>query len=140
MVVDTTVISEMMKPAAARSQAVVAWLQHRPLRTLYTTALTVAEIFGGIEVLPEGQRKEGLRAAAERVFAEGFPGRILPFDDSAGRAYGSMIARHRRAEIIASPIDRQIAAIAKARGMAVVTRDRDFERFDVVLVNPWEVA
>ena len=97
MVLDTNVISEMMRPAAARSQAVFAWLKDRPRPTLYTTALTVAEIFVGIEVLPEGQRKESLRAAAERVFSEGFPGRILPFDEPAGRAYGRMIARHRRA-------------------------------------------
>jgi predicted nucleic acid-binding protein len=51
-----------------------------------------------------------------------------------------MIARHRRAEVIVRPIDLQIAAIAKTRGMPVVTRDRDFARFDVALVNPWEVA
>jgi toxin FitB len=139
-VLDTNVISEMMKPPAMRSPAVLSWLQARPAQTLYTTALTVAEIFGGIEVLPPGQRKESLRAAAERIFAIGFPGRVLPFDEAAGRVYGAILAARRRAGIVVSQIDVQIAAIAKTRGMAIATRDADFRDLEVPLVNPWQAA
>src|SRR4051794_5371340 len=137
MLLDTNVISEMMKPALIRSPKVFSWLGEQVHDTLYTTVLTIAEIMGGIEVLPDGRRKDNVRAAAERVFAEAFPGRILLFDEIAARTFGTIIARQRKEGIVVGHFDIQIAAIAKTRGMAVATRDGDFEECEVPVVNPW---
>jgi hypothetical protein len=137
IVLDTNVISEMMKPPSIRSPVVYAWLREQMPDQMYTTVLSLAEIMGGIEVLPEGRRKDGIRSGAERVFADMFPGRILLFDEAAARAYGSIIARQRKAGIAVSHFDIQIAAIAKTRGMAVATRDIDFGECEVPVVNPW---
>lgn len=46
--------------------------------------MTRAEIELGIALVPEGGRKDDLRAAAERMFAE-FHGRCLAFDESAAQ-------------------------------------------------------
>lgn len=140
IVLDTNVISEMMKPPSRRSSEVYAWLQEQAVDTLYVTALTIAEIMAGVEVLPDGQRKDGIRAAAERAFVKGFPGRVLSFDEVAARAFGTIIARQRKAGLVVGHIDIQIAAIAKTRGMAVATRDVDFEECEVTVINPWRVA
>ena len=137
IVLDTNVISEMMRPPSIRSPAVYAWLREQAPDRMYTTVLSVAEIMGGVEVLPDGRRKDGIRGAAERVFAEMFPGRILLFDEAAARAYGAIIARQRKAGIAVGQFDIQIAAIAKTNGMAVATRDTDFEECEVPVVNPW---
>ena len=69
---------------------VLAWVAHEPMDTLYTTTVSEAEIRVGIALLPEGRRRRELAAAAERLFAELFKERVLPFDGEAARAYGAV--------------------------------------------------
>jgi toxin FitB len=77
IVVDTNVVSELMRPSP--SPAVGDWVRSQHGGELYTTAITVAEIRYGIERLDEGRRKELLRVTAGEVFAE-FGEQLLPFD------------------------------------------------------------
>jgi len=55
IIVDTNVVSELMKPSPA--SAVRDWVRARGGRELYTTSITLAEIRYGIERLPDGRRK-----------------------------------------------------------------------------------
>lgn len=136
VVLDTNVLSEEMKSAPA--PAVHDWLLRQDPLDLFTTAISEAEIFYGVAVLPEGRRKRDLETAAQRVFAL-FAGRILPFDSAAARAFAQIVADGRR---IGRPIeyfDAQIAAIARSRGMSLATRDvKDFAATGVQLINPWQ--
>ena len=117
IILDTNVLSELMRPTP--SPRVVAWVARQPAAELFTTSITEAEIFYGIELLAKGKRREGLLAAAEAMFAEDLAGRIFGFESEAARAF-SRIAAHRHA--LGRPIshaDAQIAAIAQAaRGQA----------------------
>jgi toxin FitB len=65
-------------------------------------------------------------------------GRILPFDRAAAVEFADIITSRR---LLGRPIgilDAQIAAIARARGMAVATRDvRDFADTGVTVIDPW---
>ncbi len=140
MVLDTNVVSELMKPPSIRSPAVVAWLRRQTADKVYTTAVTIAEIVAGVEVLPEGRRRNEVRAAAERLFAEAFPGRVLSFDEIAARAYGAIIAHQQRTGVSVGNFDVQVAAIAKTRGMTVATRDTDLAKCEVPIVNPWKAT
>lgn len=89
-------------------------------------------------VLPEGARRRGLVAAAERAFGNLFAGRVLSFDRAAARAYAEIFATRQAIGRPLSLADGQIAAIARSRGMAVVTRNvGDFEGAGVELVDPW---
>jgi predicted nucleic acid-binding protein len=84
----------------------------QPATELFTTSITEAEIFYGIELLAKSKRRSGLLAAAEAMFAEDFANRIFGFDSDAARVF-SKIAAHRRA--LGRPIihaDALIAAIA----------------------------
>ena len=136
IVVDTNVVSELMKPAP--DTAVSRWVAGRPSSSLYTSTITQAEILLGIELLPKGVRRSNLHSAAETMFESAFAGRILPFDEDAARAL-PRIAAHRRS--LGRPIsqyDAQIAAIALSRGAQVATRDiADFAHCGITVIDPW---
>ena len=135
MVLDTNVVSEMM--AASPNPAVVAFLDGLDeLPAL--TAVTVAELRLGIEVLPSGKRRDRLVDAAERlVGALGAEG-VLPFDASAARAYAAVVAFRRSKGRPISQFDAMIAAICRVHRSDLVTRNvTDFELTGLRVVNPW---
>ena len=136
IILETNVLSELMRPAP--SARVVNWVSTQPAAELFTTSITEAEIFYGIELLAKGVRRDRLLAGAEVVFARDLGGRVLGFEGPAARAF-SRIAAHRRA--LGRPIgqaDAQIAAIAQIQGAKLATRHTaDFRDCGVELVDPW---
>ncbi|HVC59632.1 MAG TPA: PIN domain-containing protein [Acetobacteraceae bacterium] len=94
----------------------------------------------GLAVMPEGRSRSALETTARAMFTDGFGGRVLPFDTAAAEAYAAIFAGRRRAGRPVAPLDLMIAAIARARGAGVVTRDIDgFEDCGVPLIDPWQV-
>ena len=139
VLLDTNVVSELMRDAPRA--AVLSWMDERPTRELFVTAITEAEIRTGIGILPNGARRRRLAGAAERMIGVLFAGRILPFDSDAARAYADIVAASRAAGHPMSQSDCQIAAIARSRGMAVATRNvRDFSESGISLIDPWASA
>lgn len=138
VVLDTNVISEAMKPTAARSPSVIAWLRSQPADELFAATPSLGEILAGALAARDSGKRAQLVKAAELVFATVFAERILAFDEVAAHSYGEIIASGVRRGRIIKAIDGQIAAIAKSRGMAVASRDSDFEDTGVTLINPWE--
>ena len=137
IVLDTNVVSELMKPAPA--YAVAAWIGARPTQSLYTTSITQAEILHGVMLLPDGKRREELEAAAHAMFREDFAGRILAFGADAALPYAQIAVDRRAAGRPISQFDAQIAAIARSTGAAIATRDAaGYEGCGVKVVNPWE--
>jgi hypothetical protein len=139
IILDTNVLSELMRPKP--SPRVAGWVAKQPATELFTTSITEAEIFFGIELLTHGKRREALLRAAEDMFAEDLGGRIFGFESDAARFF-SKIAAHRRT--LGRPIshaDAQIAAITKLRQAKLATRNAtDFHDCGIDLVNPWDVA
>ena len=136
IILDTNVLAELMRPEP--SARVATWVARQRATELFTTSITEAEIFYGIELLTKGKRREGLLAAAEAMFAEDLAGRIFGFESDAARAF-SKIAAHRRA--LGRPIshaDAQIAAIAQVRGAQLATRNvADFRDCPLEVLDPW---
>ena len=136
IILDTNVVSELMKRAPATS--VVRWVALQPAMSLYTTSITEAEILHGVMLLPAGKRRNSLQLAAEAMFSEDFGGRVLPFGSDATRAYAPIAALRRRAGRPVSHFDAQIAAIGRSTRAAIATRNTiDFEDCGVKLINPW---
>jgi toxin FitB len=135
IVADTNVVSELMRPAP--SPALRAWMSRQAAGDLYTTAITVAEIRYGLERLHGGRRQDRLQAAADEVFAA-LSEFVLPFDIAAAVHY-ARIARHRDdAGLPIGGFDAQIAAICRARGAALATRNiKDFVETGVEVIDPW---
>lgn len=137
ILLDTNVLSEFMRPRP--SDIVVAWLDKQPSGTVYTSAISRAEIELGIMLMPQGQRQEALSQAAEAMFAEEFNGRCLPFDEDAARHYARIVSARTRVGRPISVEDAQIAAIALVHRMSLATRNTtDFDLIDdLEVVNPW---
>lgn len=139
IVLDTNVISEFMRGPHERSTAVVDWLQSMDPGAVSVSAISVAEIGVGVDLLPTGKRKQIMADAADRAFAL-FAGRILPFDQAAASLYPAMRQARKRVGLHHDHVfDLQIAAIARQRGFSVATRNvSDFAGLGVDLINPWD--
>lgn len=134
IILDTNVVSELMRPAP--DPGVVAWIAGQG--SLWLTAVSEAELRLGVALMPAGARAEAVGAAVAAMLAEDFAGRILPFDSAAARAYAVICRDRRTAGRPVAAFDAMIAAVARAAGATVATRNlRDFEGCGVALVNPW---
>ena len=135
-ILDTDVFSEVVKPRP--DPTVIEWLGAQNYQHVYLTALTSAEVRHGLNHMPAGKRQALLQAAVEALFENEFAGRILPFDEAASLCYAQLVVERERAGRPIQAFDAQIAAIARAHGATVATRNtKDFEQCGVTLVNPW---
>jgi predicted nucleic acid-binding protein len=137
IILDTNVLSELMRPKPSAN--VLRWIEKQPEMEVFTTSITEAEIFYGIEILPQGKRRDLLTAVADAVFAEDFSGRVFGFDSEAARFFSKIMSSRRASGRPISQSDAQIAAIAKVARAKLATRDvQDFEQCGIDLVNPWK--
>ena len=135
ILLDTNVLSEIMRAAA--EPRVLRWLSAQPGTSLYTTAISEAEVLAGLAALPKGKRRSALETAASGLFAD-FHARILPFDSAAARQFPMIATARRRAGRPIAFADAQIASIARAAGATVATRDGGgFADCGIVVVDPW---
>ena len=126
-----------MKPDGDRR--VEAWLDEQLAESLYITSISLSELFLGVELLPDGKRKEGLDIALRDLLETLFGDRILPFDLQAAIMYAARISKARAACRAVSLADGQIAAIAAVHGFTVATRDTaPFVAAGLPVINPWE--
>jgi toxin FitB len=72
IILDTNVVSELMKPTP--DPAVAAWVDGLERSAIHATSPTVYEIEFGIGRLPDGQRKERLKAAWALILRDFFSG------------------------------------------------------------------
>jgi hypothetical protein len=136
IILDTNVLSELMKAAPAAS--VTEWVARQPASRLFITAVTQAEILYGIGLFPKGRRRDSIATAAKAMFDEDFTGRILAFNSDAATAYADITVVRRNMGRPIAQFDAQIAAIARSTGAALATRNiDDFEGCEIELINPW---
>jgi predicted nucleic acid-binding protein len=136
ILVDTNVVSELMRPAPARP--VLDWFAAHAPSLLFLSAVSEAELRAGAEFLPAGRRRDALRAAIDAMVEEDFAEKILPFDSGAAKAYAIIAAARRAAGRPIVQADCQIASIARAHGAAVATRNvKDFEGCGIGVIDPW---
>ena len=137
ILLDTNVISESLKVAG--DARVLAWLDAQLIESLYLSTISLAELRFGIAALPAGKRKDTLHNSLEQRILPLFTGRILPFDDAAAGAYGTLRARARAQGKAIATADGYIAATAIHHGLMVATRDTaPFEAAGLKVINPWE--
>ncbi len=136
IIIDTNVLSEPLKPTPAGK--VLQWLTGQETLAVFTTTITMAELLSGVEALPAGKRRTGLRAAIERMLAQEFENRILPFNESAAREFAHILAARNAAGRPISQFDAMIAAVARSHKASLVTRNkRDFDLCGVHVIDPW---
>jgi toxin FitB len=137
IILDTNVVSELLR--AKPAPTVEAWLAGQDGADIYLTAISAAELRYGVAVLAKGKRRDALAEAVNGILREDFRDRILPFDSAAAIEYADIGAQRRAAGRPISQFDCQIAAIARAHGAAMATRNvDDFEGCGIGLIDPWQ--
>ena len=136
--IDTNVLSELMRENPA--PPVLDWFASQTAGQLHTSAITHAEILAGIALLPAGKRRQALAQAANQIFEEDFLGRCIDFGGPAVGHYALVRAQRQLAGKPIDTADAQIAAIALAAQLTLVTRNtKDFADIDgLQTINPWQ--
>lgn len=130
---DTNVISELA--SAAPDSNVLNFLSAN--NDLWIPVVALYEIEYGLRILPNGRRRRRLEATMS-AFVERYAERILRLDREAAECAGALCADARRSGRRLDASDALIAGAAKARGLAVATRNvKDFDYLDIAVANPW---
>lgn len=134
IVVDTTVLSELMRPSP--DALVVAWLRkNAALLSIPTVAL--GELRYSVARLPDGRRKASLETALDTLVTR-FAGTLISYDVLAANACGDILAAAEEAGRPMSLADAQIAACARVARADLATRNAaDFTTTGLSLINPW---
>jgi predicted nucleic acid-binding protein len=136
IVLDTNVVSELMRPEPAA--AVVEWVDLQPADEVWLTSITLAELLFGIGRIPDERRKRTLASLVEAMVEEDFDHRIGAFDEIAATHYADIVVSRERAGRPISMPDAQIAAICRSHRATLATRNlSDFANTGVTTVNPW---
>ena len=137
ILLDTNVVSELMRPAP--HPAVAAYFRAQHLLEVFLPAVCEGEVRYGIVRMPAGRRRDDLAAAFRAFLDQGFGARVVAYDSACAAGYASVrTARERAGRPVKIP-DLQIAGTALAHGAAVATRNvADFQGCGIVVINPWE--
>jgi toxin FitB len=133
---DTNILSELRRPKPERK--VLAFIAAQPLDLLYLSAVTLAEIRFGIELVTDATKRAALNDWLAHKVRPMFEQRILPVTEDIMFKWRLLVEDGRQAGHTFSQPDLIIAATALQHGLTVVSRDtNDYERARVSLFNPW---
>ena len=135
---DTNVISEIRKPSPNQN-VVLKFMKNKNFSDI--SAITWAESLTGLKRMPEGKKKEALSTFYNEIIYEQFE--IIPFDQHAATIYSDLYPKLEAIGKLPPEFDLQIASIAIANNMILVTRNtKDFAQIasvsNLMLENWWE--
>ena len=133
---DTNVLSELRRPKPDRK--VAAFIAAQPLELLYVSAVTLAEIRFGIEVVSDATKRAELNHWLAHKLRPMFEQRVLSVTEEIMFKWRLLVEDGRKAGYAFSQPDLIIAATALHHGLTVVTRHvSDYERVRARVFNPW---
>jgi predicted nucleic acid-binding protein len=134
---DTNVVSEWSK--AQPNSQVVEWVERQSPFDLAVSAITLAEVHYGIEILPPGRKTNLLWRWYHDDFVRLIADRVVPIDAAVALHWSGLRARSRRAGRTLPFADSSIVSTAVIHGLVVVTRNvKDFDGLGVDVFNPWD--
>ncbi|MCY4575362.1 MAG: PIN domain-containing protein [Chloroflexi bacterium] len=133
---DTNVVSERTKEDPA--QTVMDFLNNHD--ELWLSAIVVKELELGVQLMPQGRRRERLREWLN-LLLDDYEGRISPIGRREAERAAVLQAQVRRSGGELELGDALIAGTAIVNDMIIVTRNvRDFDGLGIEIVNPWETT
>ena len=134
---DTNILSELRRPKP--EARVVAFVAAQPLDRLFVSAVTLAEIRFGIELVAEAGRRTALGDWLTHQVRPMFEQRVLPISEDVMFKWRLLVEDGRKAGHTFSQPDLIIAASALHHGLTVVSRDvSDFQKAHAPVLNPWD--
>lgn len=136
---DTNIVSETVR--SKPEPRLLAWLEQQTPTELFLAAQTIGELVRGAVKVRDKAKRERFTKWIEQDLCQQFENRILAFDDAAASIWGQLMGNGDRKGKTPPAADAQIAAVAIDRELTLVTRNvKDFEQFDLNVVNPWLVG
>jgi toxin FitB len=136
---DTNVLSELRRRKPAPK--VVMFVASQPLELLYVSAVTLAEIRFGIELVTDATKRAELADWLAHRVRPMFEQRVLQVTEDIMFKWRLLVEEGRRAGHTFSQPDLIIGATALQHGLTVVSRDTsDYARANVPVFNPWSAA
>ena len=134
-VLDTNVISEIAKPQPDHN--VLCWIQDHN-ESVYLNSVSLEELYYGIFIMPEGKKKEALRAVFDAIVHE-CNDRTFMFDAFCGYTCAEIRAQARKNGRTGTIEDFMIAAICLRNDATLVTRNvKDFDYIEgLKIVDPF---
>ena len=135
---DTNVISEYTR-AQLPDERVRRWIDAQDEGTLHLSVLTFGEIRKGVDLLPQGAKRQRLDEWLSTELTQRFRGRVLPITLEITLTWGMLDARAQTRGRRLAVVDGLLAATAILHDLSVVTRNvKDFGACGVELLNPWQ--
>jgi len=129
---DTNIISELRRPKP--HGAVLQWYENIAEEDLFISAVTIGEIQSGIE-LTRTQDKKKAEILEQWLQSISDLHNVLPMTGLTFRLWAKLM--HSQTNTVRE--DAMIAATAIEKDLIVVTRNtKDFKRFKLQLLNPFE--
>jgi predicted nucleic acid-binding protein len=136
---DTNVLSELRR--VRPEPKVVAFVAAQKLELLFVSAVSLAEIRFGIELVVDPGRRAALQDWLTHRVRPMFEGRILPVSEDVMFKWRLLVEDGRKARHTFSQPDLIIAATSLVHGLTIVTRDTaDYVRSRAPVFNPWVEA
>jgi len=133
---DTNIVSEIRRPQP--EPRVLAFIAVQPLRLLYVSTITFAEIRFGIELLDDAGRRAELNQWLASIVRPMFEGRVLAVTEEVMLKWRLLVEEGRKSGHTFSQPDLIIAATALHHGLTIVSRNiSDYRRTRVGVFNPW---
>ncbi|MBU3566634.1 type II toxin-antitoxin system VapC family toxin [Polynucleobacter alcilacus] len=130
---DTNIISELRRPKP--HGGVLEWYKNITEQDLFISAVSIGEIQTGIE-LTRTQDKKKAETLEQWLQSIANIHNVLPMTGSTFRLWAKLM--HSQTNTVRE--DAMIAATAIEKDLIVVTRNtKDFKRFKLQLLNPFEV-
>lgn len=128
---DTNIISYWMRG----DTKVIAKIKKHSPSDLSLSTITLAEILYGIEKSPH--KKKERRLKLQLITSEL---KIYPFDEKAAQEYATIRSQLEKEGQVISERDTQIAAIALAHQLTIVTHNvKEFNRITKLKVKDWAI-
>jgi tRNA(fMet)-specific endonuclease VapC len=129
---DTNIISEAMRPTP--NQTVLENLIRYENEIAIAAPVWHELRFGWLR-MPEGQLKDAIGRYVQEVIGVLT---ILPYDSNAARIHAELRASYAQSGMTLPFVDGQIAAIAMANGLTLVTRNtKDFSHLTGLRITNW---
>ncbi len=133
---DTNVVSEIVR--VSPDPQVRSFLLEQS--ELWLSIIALHELEFGLNLLPQGRRREALRTALS-VYLETYSDFVLPVARAEAEHAALLRVHARRAGRVLHLADALIAGTAIVHNLILATRNvNDFSALDIDVVNPWEAS
>jgi predicted nucleic acid-binding protein len=106
---------------------------------MFVSAVTLAEVRFGIEIVKDASRRMELDEWLQHTVRPMFDNRVLDVTEDIMLTWRLLVENGRKTRHTFTQPDLIIAATAIHHGLTMVSRDtNDFKKANVTLLNPWE--